>query len=62
MIAITSAENGMGSQAVSVCDSSTKMKITKGRFYCLPVPVVAPAEATGTVKLLDGNKRYVKCT
>ena len=49
----------MGSQDVFVCDSSTKMEITEGRFYGLPVPVGAPAEATGTVKLYEGNKRSV---
>ena len=44
-------QNGMRSDDDFVRDSSTKMKITKGRFYGLPVPVVAPAAPTGTVKL-----------
>ena len=44
-------QHGMGSQDVFVCDSSTKMIVTKGRFYGLPMPVVAPVAATGIVKL-----------
>ena len=45
------AKNGIGSEDVFVCDSSTKMIVTKGRFYDLPIPVVAPVAATGIVKL-----------